>query len=56
LLRAWAFWQRVLNALLRGPVGTTARRMLSRVRGRRLLRASAGGDAPNEALPTRAVE
>ena len=54
LLVAWAAWQRVLNAVLRGPVGTAARRVLSLVRGRQL-KASDASD-PNHALPARAVE
>jgi hypothetical protein len=33
LMLAWASWQRVLNAVLRGPIGMTARRVLSLVRG-----------------------
>jgi hypothetical protein len=32
-LLIWAAWQHVLNAVLRGPIGTGARRLLSRVRG-----------------------
>jgi hypothetical protein len=32
----WAEWQVVLNAVLRGPIGVFARRMLSLFRGRRL--------------------
>jgi len=55
LMVAWALWQRVLNAVLRGPVGSAARKTLSLVRGRRLLRANGSGDAKG-ALPTRAVE
>ena len=50
----WAQWQRVLNAVLRGPIGRSARRLLSVVRGRRL-RGGSGSD-PNRALPTRAVQ
>lgn len=56
LLVGWAFWQRVLNAVLRGPVGSAARKMLSLVRGRRLLRANASDAPANAALPTRAVD
>jgi hypothetical protein len=56
LLVAWALWQRVLNSVLRGPLGSAARKTLSALRGRRLLRASATNDEPNGALPTRAVE
>jgi hypothetical protein len=52
LLIAWAAWQRVLNALLRGPMGKAARRVLSMLRGRRL---SASGP-PDKALPSRGVE
>jgi hypothetical protein len=33
LLVGWASWQRVLNVLLRGPIGTAARRVLSFFRG-----------------------
>jgi hypothetical protein len=51
LLASWAQWQRVLNAVLRGPVGTAARRVLSLFRGFRLKPAS-NGDA-TKALPTR---
>jgi hypothetical protein len=54
VLRFWARWQRVLNALLRGPVGRLARRFLSVVRGRRL-RGGTGSD-PNRALPTSTVQ
>jgi hypothetical protein len=56
LLLAWALWQRVLNAVLRGPVGRAARKALSIVRGRRLLRVSAAGGAPDGLLPTRSVD
>lgn len=56
LLRMWAIWQRVLNAVLRGPLGSAARKGLSVVRGRRLARANASNAEPNAALPTRAVE
>jgi hypothetical protein len=56
MLVAWAMWQRVLNALLRGPLGSAARKALSVVRGRRQLRASSAENEPNAALPTRAVE
>lgn len=54
-LVAWARWQRVLNAVLRGPIGSAARRVLSLSRGRRL-RSSAAGSDPNRALPRRTVE
>jgi hypothetical protein len=56
LLRGWALWQRVLNAVLRGPVGSAARKMLSLVRGRRLVRAPAAGNDASAALPTQPVE
>ncbi|HTV20861.1 MAG TPA: hypothetical protein VMG12_19385 [Polyangiaceae bacterium] len=56
MLFGWALWQRVLNAVLRGPVGSAARKMLSLVRGRRLLRASTTDSSANGALPTRAVD
>ena len=56
LLFGWALWQRVLNAILRGPVGSGARKTLSLVRGRRLPRAEPADDPPNGALPTRAVD
>jgi hypothetical protein len=35
LLLLWADWQLVLNAVLRGPIGTYARRVLSFIRGYR---------------------
>jgi hypothetical protein len=54
LLVSWAHWQRVLNVVLRGPIGMAARRVLSWFRGRRL-ESNAASD-PNKALPTRAVE
>jgi hypothetical protein len=41
-LMLWASWQLVLNSVLRGPVGTGARRVLSKVRGLR----SPGGPPP----------
>lgn len=56
LLLAWAFWQRVLNAVLRGPIGSGARKALSVVRGRRLSSASATNGEVAGQLPTRAVE
>lgn len=55
VLLAWALWQRVLNTLLRGPVGSAARKTLSAVRGRRQLRASSASDE-SAALPARTVE
>jgi hypothetical protein len=45
LLLAWAAWQRVLNALLRGPLGKAARRALSAFRGW-MQRANAAGSGP----------
>jgi hypothetical protein len=53
LMASWAQWQRVLNAVLRGPVGTAARRVLSLFRGFRL-KAPANADA-TKSLPTRTV-
>jgi hypothetical protein len=50
----WAQWQRVLNAVLRGPVGRAARRTLSVFRGWRL-RGGTSSD-PNRALPTSTVQ
>lgn len=46
LLLAWAHWQRVLNAVLRGPVGNAARRVLSLLRGWRHDRALSGEGEP----------
>jgi hypothetical protein len=54
LLVAWAAWQRVLNSLLRGPIGRSARRMLSRMRG--IAHRANAGSEPDEALPSRAVD
>jgi hypothetical protein len=54
LVFSWAYWQRVLNALLRGAPGKAARRVLSFFRGFRLGNRSAS--EPNEVLPTRTVE
>jgi hypothetical protein len=34
-VRVWARWQHVLNAVLRGPIGTWGRRLVSFFRGRR---------------------
>jgi hypothetical protein len=51
LLLAWAAWQRVLNAVLRGPIGKAARRVLSAFRGW-THRANTGSD-PEKALPSR---
>jgi hypothetical protein len=54
LLLSWAAWQRVLNAILRGPLGKAARRVLSRVRGvAHRLNGSRDQDA---ALPSRTVD
>ncbi len=53
LLLSWAQWQRVLNAVLRGPLGTAARRVLSLFRGLRL-KSAPNGDA-TKALPTQTV-
>jgi dipeptidyl aminopeptidase/acylaminoacyl peptidase len=53
-LIAWAAWQRVLNVILRGPLGRGARRLLSLFRGRQN-RANGASD-PEKALPSRAVE
>jgi hypothetical protein len=54
MLVGWASWQRVLNAVLRGPLGTMARRVLSFFRGWQHKRVNSGEQTP--ALPTRAVE
>lgn len=54
LLVAWAAWQRVLNAVLRGPIGSAARRVLSQFRGWR--GRSAAGQSEPPALPPRATE
>jgi len=53
-LLAWAKWQRVLNAMLRGPIGQAARRLLTFTRSWKA-RYPAKSD-PNEGIPTRAVE
>lgn len=55
LLVGWASWQRVLNSVLRGPIGRMARRALSFLRGRQSRRVDSGSE-PNPSLPTRAVE
>ena len=62
-LLLWARWQRVLNAVLRGPIGRTSRRALSVFRGWRSSSTTGGasggdvtGSDPNRALPTRAVD
>lgn len=56
-LLAWARWQRVLNAILRGPVGQTARRALSLSRSWRAKQPPKNDPDPGEqGLPTQAVE
>lgn len=53
-MRVWARWQRVLNAVLRGPVGTWARRLVSAFRGRRARPApppEGPGSAPSLTTP-----
>jgi hypothetical protein len=53
LLVAWAAWQRIMNAVLRGPIGMGARRMLSAFRGWNLK----GNDGTGKrALPPRPAE
>jgi hypothetical protein len=52
MLVLWAAWQRVLNAVLRGPFGMAARRLLSAFRGWSL-RAS-DDNPPKPALPREA--
>jgi len=54
LLLGWAAWQRVLNAVLRGPIGHGARRVLSAFRGWHLRNSDA--NPPKVALPTRVPE
>jgi hypothetical protein len=54
LMVSWAHWQRVLNRVLRGPIGMAARRVLSWFRGKQ--RESNAASDPNAALPSRAVE
>ena len=53
-LLVWAKWQRVLNAMLRGPLGQAARRALSLTRG--LKAKNSAKTEASEGLPTRAVE
>lgn len=54
VLVAWAAWQRVLNAVLRGPIGMGARRLLSVFRGWTLKGSDAS--AAKRALPPRPAE